>query len=93
MGPSLSVPTSIHTMRASRLTNRHERTTGPPVPMRDAVVEEIIAEEQVEAMDRVRREEEEQRLKNAQQSSWWNAWLWHRSPPSADPGTSSENIP
>ncbi|KAF8480584.1 hypothetical protein JB92DRAFT_3102097 [Gautieria morchelliformis] len=95
MDSSFSVPVSLHgtTGRASRLTHRHERATGPPVPMRDAVVGEIIAEERVEAMERIRLETEEQRLKDAQKPSWWNSWLWHRRPPSVHrpEGATSDN--
>lgn len=78
--PSVSV--SMHAAsKEPRLTRRYENATSASVPMREAVVGEVIAEEQVEAMDRIRREEEEQRLKDSQRPSWWNAWLWHRSPP------------
>lgn len=83
---SLSVPMSMHLSRGSRLSNRRERSAGPPVQVRDAVVGEVIAEEQVEAMDRIRREEEERRLKETQRPCWWNAWFWHRSTPAVHPG-------
>ncbi|KAF8517159.1 hypothetical protein BU17DRAFT_50176 [Hysterangium stoloniferum] len=55
---------------------QRQKSTGSAIPVREAVVGEIIVEEQVEAMERIWREEEEQR--RAEKPSWWNGWLWHK---------------
>ncbi|KAF8578198.1 hypothetical protein K439DRAFT_1663846 [Ramaria rubella] len=89
MESTISIPMSTYTTRGSRLVTRQEKSNAASVPVRDAVVGEIIAEEKVEAMDRIRREQEEQRLKESQKPSWWNGWLWHRSRVTADPTDSN----
>ncbi|KIJ55842.1 hypothetical protein M422DRAFT_200178 [Sphaerobolus stellatus SS14] len=60
-----------------------ERSEEPltAVPVRDAVVGEIIVEEREEALERIRKEENEQRSREAPKPSWWSGWLWHRSKP------------
>ena len=79
----LGIPLSTRNTAGSRLSDQQETSQGPSVAMHDAVVSEIIAEEHVEAMDRIRREEEEQRAVEKQTPSWWTAWLWNRSGPPA----------
>jgi len=89
--PDIQAQGDLLAARESRLDvpeAERSQAISTPVPIRDAVVEEAIVEEQEEAMERIRREQEEQRSREASKPAWWNAWLWNRSKPDeeANPG-------
>jgi hypothetical protein len=74
---SLQVPT----LAGGGLTGRPRANTRSSLGIRDAVVNEVVAEENIVQEDHQRQEEEEERQATAPKS-FWTSWLYSRKPAS-----------